>query len=489
MPNPLSSLDRAFALLDEGALDAAVALLDDALQRAEQSHGERSLPAARAHNDRGSLLRFLGDDEGALRSFERAAELTKDDDGARKEHLTYLLNAGDVLLRSGSLQDAEDAIRRSLQGRREVYGPSHPGYAFALEPLANVLLRQAKLDAALEAIEEAVANFRHHAHPRLATALAVRAEVLAAAGADTRTLAGVEALPDELLPAVAQTLHARLVDGDPRQLARVLYELLPLLEERLGSAHEVTLETWSAVANLEADGGDGEKRRQAISRVLRALDASGDGYGALEACLGLALAFADEGDDVRARETYEDARARATALQDDAALAQVLRNLGVYLEDSGKPAEATRALEEAVAAAFRFGDDILTGRCQAALGVVLSHEGSAAAPDVLAAAIARLPHEHMDALVARAHQEALASDRACGCGEVDVALAQELRELVKARVPGGLVADLALVTSDDDELSLDVRLSREPSPREQELLDEVVRAAHRRLREKALRGG
>src|SRR5690606_29023388 len=212
---------------------------------------------------------------GALRCFERAVELTAESEEGRREHLTYLLNVGDVLSRSGTLVDAEDAIRRSLQGRRELYGPSHPGYAFALEPLALVLLRQRKVESALEIIEEAVANFRHHGHPRLATALAVRAEALATAGADTRTLDGVDALPNELLPAVVQALEARLVDGDPRVLSRVLYELLPLLEERLGVAHDVTLQAWSAVANVEASG-DPEKRRFAIQKVLDALDGAGD---------------------------------------------------------------------------------------------------------------------------------------------------------------------------------------------------------------------
>lgn len=482
-------LDRAFALLDEGDLDGAVRLLDHAIARAEQLRAREPLAAARAHNDKGTLLRFVGDDEGALQCFERAIERTAGDEGAKREHLTYLLNAGDVLLRSGTLVEAEDFIRRSLQGRRELYGPAHPGYAFALEPLASVLLRQRKLDSALEAIEEAVANFRHHGHPRLATALVVRAEALATAGTGARLLAGAEELPDELLPALAQALEARLPDGDPRVLARVLDELVPLLEARLGPAHEATLQVWSAIANVEASGGDPEKRRAAITRVRQALDDAGDAYGALEACLGLALAFADEGDVARATEAYDDAERRAARLEDPAALAQVLRNRGVFLEDNGDVEGALRALEAAVREAARTGDETFEGRCQAALGVALAHEGRDDAARVLEAAVRALPEDHSDALVARAHLAALATGRACGCGEVDVALAQALRELVQGRLPPGLVGDVGLVTGDDDELSVDVQLLREASPREQELLDEVVRAAHRRLRERVLRGG
>ncbi len=482
-------LDRAFALLDQGELEGALSLLDDALATSQRAHGERSLPAARAHNDKGTLLRAIGDDEGALASFQRAVDLTADNDDSRREHLTYLLNVGDVLQRSGVLEDAEDAIRRSLYGRRELYGPSHPGYAFALEPLAQVLLRQAKLDLALEAIEEAVASFRHHAHPRLATAMAVRAETLAAAGADTRTLEGIESLPDELLPALAEALQSRLADGDPRMLARVLYELLPALEARLGAAHEVTIATWSAIANVEAHGGDPVRRREAILHVRRTLDTSGDGFGALEASLALALAYLDEGDEERARESYEDAKRRALATENDAAIAHALRSYGVYLDHIGATDEAISALGEATKAAVRSGDPQLEGRCHAALGVIFAHTGNPAAQSVLSLVAVLLPRDHGDALVARAHREALEEGRACGCGDVDVALSQALREMVKARLPRGLIDDIAVVSDADEELSLDVRLLREPSPREQVLLDEVVRAAHRKLRERVLREG
>ncbi|MFZ9886550.1 MAG: tetratricopeptide repeat protein [Myxococcota bacterium] len=485
-------LEMAYSLLDQGDLQGALRLLDDEVERAARVE-ESALPYAQALNDRGSFLRFVGDDEGAARSFVRAVELTVRDGNSRKEHLTYLLNLGEVLTRSGVLEDAEDAIRRSLQGRHEVYGPSHPGYAFALEPLADVLLRQGKLDPALEAIEEAVASFRHHGHPRLATAMAVRAEALALAGIDTTTVPGTEALPDELLGALAQALDGRTSFGDPRVLSRCANDLLEVTTARLGPHDEVTLALWVTLANLEAHAGSPERRRAAIVRVLEAKDALGDGEGALEACLGLALAHAEENDPQGALVRYDEAKERALALGDRGALAQVLRNMGVFLEDQGESDAALRTLENAVEAAHETQHEELQGRCEAALGVALAHAGDPRAVAVLAAAEAHLDHDHSDSLVVRAHRDALGADRACGCGEVDGALAQALRELIMARVPPGLVSDVALLPEpgddgDEERLALDVRLAREPSPQEQALLDEVVRAAHQRLRERVLRG-
>jgi tetratricopeptide (TPR) repeat protein len=484
---PAVSLEQALSLLDRGDEAGARALLEQQLAAALASAGPQSLAAAAAHNALGSFARLVGDDEAAAGAFCRAVDIATSLD-AQKEELTYLLNLGDVLERSGSLHHAEDAVRRSLQGRRELYGPAHPGYAFALEPLAQVLLRQGKHDAALEAAEEAVANFRHHRHPRQGTALALRAEVRAALGG-AELWGPLAELPEETLAAAAQAALSRLESGSAERMAPALLSLLEVLEARLGLDHFVPLALWSGLANVAAEGAPVPGRLTAIERVRAAHERRGELAGIIEATLALALAHHDAGDDEAREACFEEALGRAGGAP--ALVAEVERARGALLDVSGAHEDALPFLRAAVEAARRAGEAPLLGRCLAALGAAAVHAGERGEPTsaLLTEARALLGAGDENELFARAHEEALASGRPCGCGEQDPALLTALRELVLAQLPAGLADDVQFgVTGEDEGLAIEVLLKKEPSPSEQRLLDEVVKAAHRRLREKALAG-
>jgi hypothetical protein len=56
--------------------------------------------------------------------------------------LSYRLNLGMVLRMAGRLDGAETELRHGAEDRLAFYGREHPGYAFGLEPLAEVLLQR-----------------------------------------------------------------------------------------------------------------------------------------------------------------------------------------------------------------------------------------------------------------------------------------------------------------------------------------------------------
>lgn len=344
-----SPLDRAVALVREGRGEAAVALLEDAVTNARAAFGKGSSAHTRALSDLGSVLSFLGEDERAIAAFEEATAAPQQDPEAEKQRLTALLNLAEVLERQGHLIDAEDAARRSLQARREVYGPSHPGYAFALEPLAHVLLRRGKLEAAQEAAQEAIANFLHHQHPRLSSALALRAEIDAACGADPLAFAGD--LDEAALLEVAARVLERVEDADPRHARPLLLSLTQVLEDRAGLAHETTLDALTRFANLEAAGGDVALREAALERLRNGREARGEQQAALEAEVGLALVSVERRDREQAEARFVKARARAEVIGTREALALVERAEG-YLARAGAPKATDPALVQKAAAAL-----------------------------------------------------------------------------------------------------------------------------------------
>src|SRR5262249_46445791 len=192
---------------------------------------------------------------------------------------------------------------------------------------ARVVFARGNLADAHTLIDETVANFRNSRHPRIATALALRAEVLKAAGDATPPFAGTDDLPDEVVQQLIDAVHERLQHGaEPRLIRRVLDDLLPLAVSRLGEDSPSVVGILATVANLERDLGDRQAREQAIRQVIALQDRLGNAAGALQALMGLALARSDAGDREGAVATYEEALERADRLGERALRSQLLRN-------------------------------------------------------------------------------------------------------------------------------------------------------------------
>jgi len=481
-----TAIDLALALAREGRLVDAEQLLHRELQATEERCGRGSPQWASVHCDLGNLLYGTGQAHRAIEHFRAACSIpVPQDPETHKDLITYRLNLAMALAAAGRPAEAEAELRHNLQERLSFYGREHPGYAFGLETLAELLLDRGDLAAAREAIEETVANFWNNGHERVATALALRARIIQASGGHEPLFHCLDRLPDEI---VSSTAHAviRASGGHPELDKAILARLAEAVEARLGPDHETTLAVLSRLANISHHTGDEPGRVAAIQRVLASYLRQGRTEEAIHALQGLAMAQSDAGDWAASLGSYAQAHAHAQSLGRPDLAAQVLRNWGIALSTAGQTAEAERRLREAVAVAETGHDPELLGRTRIALGLFLQHtQRLAEARQVVEAGLATLDPAHPDAIMGRGHLTAMLENRSCGCGNTPDAVAAAFREFVLARLPQDLLSRLDVEIKDND-LSVNVALNREPTPAELDHLNNLIQSAtaefRRRLR-------
>lgn len=472
-------LERAMALLQEGRTLEAEELTRTAVGAAAAEHGDKSPQYATAQNALGAVLMNLGRLDWAADAFRKAAVVyVPDDTAAARDRLTYLMNLGYCLEMAERFDEAEQVLRDGLDARRLFYGREHPGYAFGLEPLADLLMRTGKTQEALAAVEETIENFWRNGHPRVATAVALRAEILRAADMDRPPFANLDALPDEIIEQMAQTILNRIDYQHPStSLRRVLDDLLPLLTGRFGEGHRLVLLTLQHMANLDRHLDDPAVREASLRRLLVIAERGGNFTLALQAVQGLALALSEAGQLEPAAAAYRDALQRAERLGEVGIRSQVLRNFGLFLSENERQAEAEPLLREAVTVAAAAPDTELLSRGRIALGIFLQHAGRLdEAQALLVAALNGIDPAHIDAVCARSHLDAVASGSSCGCGDRGKALAEACREFILKRVPPNLLSDVTVeVTADDFQVG--VHLDHEPTPEQLEQVERVIRHA------------
>jgi hypothetical protein len=481
---PSSTLDAAMERLEQGDPAGAEALLAEAREAAHAQVGEGAA-YAQACYEYAAILANTGQLGRALDAMREACAV----EGANtRERLTHLVELAHLLGRAGELDEAEHALRESLEGRRDLYGKEHPGYAFGLEPLAAVMARQGELDEALALADEAVANFVANRHDRRFGAIALRAEIAKAQDpkAQALTRGGDEALVARLARAV--------LDRDavtPRGRRGVLRELYDLVVEALGADDALALETLSCIANHEHALGPralAKRRIWALRRLVAAFRRAGHEAQTLDCMLGLALAESDAGDTAAACATYDKARVKAKRLGDRAARARVLRNFGLLLASVEQRQRAAKLLRAALGHARRARDELEIGSAAAALGIFLQHDGDLAeARPLLEEAVAHLETGHPDAVCAKSHLDAIDEHGSCGCGDSERALAATLEELIRRELPAGLLDGVDLDTSGDG-VSIQIQLARDPTPAEMKALQSATMRANATLRERLARG-
>jgi len=144
---------------------------------------------------------------------------------SRGRYFTHVMNLGDLLVYLEHYEEAERVLRAGLQGRADLYGRDHPGYAYGLEPLAEALLRAGQAKQALPLAEQATEIFWNHTHERTPELMAFRAYVRLAVDEDANAFQDMEAMPDDLVDvAIATTMTRAERDRvlGPRVLAALL---------------------------------------------------------------------------------------------------------------------------------------------------------------------------------------------------------------------------------------------------------------------------
>jgi tetratricopeptide (TPR) repeat protein len=491
---PTPTMTRAMELLRAGRTVEAEEVVVEAVEQASQRFGSHSAEHAHAQGELGSVLLAVGQLDRAAAAFRAACDgpAPRSEQDLR-DRLTHLMTLGQVLDMAGRLDEAEQALSEGLAGREKYYGRDHPGYAFGLEPLAELMLKRGKGDLAMEMIQEVIANFGRSGHPRIAGAIALRAEVLRAVGKTDPPFQILKKLPDDLVQQVVQKTLDRAGRSQDLTVNRsVLAALLPTL----GESHANVLDVLAAISNVErrlGQQGDPTVRQRALQRIIDIHDARHRAREALQATLGLALAQSDAGQHDDAIATYHRASVRAEQLGDAGQRSQVLRNLGLLLADIGRTDEAEQRLRAAMMAGAEGAlDATMLARARVALGIFLQHVGrlDEAAP-LLKAATNALEPADPDAITARSHLRAIESGGSCGCGDVGEtagqAVADAFREFVTARLPADLLAHFDVAVKEGD-FEIGVHLKREATEPELAHIERVVNHALNEFRRKLISG-
>ncbi len=151
-------------------------------------------------------------------------------EASRARYFTHVMNLGDLLVYLEHYDEAERVLRAGLQGRADLYGRNHPGYAYGLEPLAEALLRAGEAKQALPLAEQATEIMWNNTHERTPELMALRAYVRLAVDETANAFQDMEAMPDDLVQVAIDSAVAR-ASRYPDLGPRVLRSLLAWMDE------------------------------------------------------------------------------------------------------------------------------------------------------------------------------------------------------------------------------------------------------------------
>lgn len=488
-------IDAAMAALQAGDYQRADTIMEEAVRKTRpRFFGGSATEHAAALFDQGQIRSAAGDYAAAARSFRAAAEVPQPGEAGKKEQLTYLRIYGETLIRVGDLDGAELALRDGLDRRRAFYGPGHAGYAFGLEPLAELLWKRGETGEASSLAAEALHILGGEGNAQYASVLALFAFIQADLGCPLlhgpdREPEAQLGVPDELIDELVRGVFKQSTFAAPAIAARVVQDLRAGMEARFGPRHPWMPHILNHLANVARQAAEGEDvpdarefhaaRIEALETLAARFAEDGDIDQAHRADQALSLAYdaAGRADDSEA--ALRRALDRARSLGDPGRVAGVLRNLGIFLAHRDRRDEAEPIFREAIERSRQAGEAEPIGRALVALGILLQHAGRFDEAHVLLEeAIGHLPTGHPDAFSARSHLTAIADGQSCGCGDTSGALDAILREMVVPHVPPGLLESIHAEPSGN----LQVKLAREPTRAEMETLNRVIERARIEIR-------
>lgn len=486
MPNAGSTVDAAIAQLRAGERLQAETAVATAVREAEAREGRGSALWAAAQFDLARVLLELGDAQRAMEALRQACTMRGTTTAETIARLTYQVNLGQVLLTIGNAHEAERVLRGSLEERGKAFGTDHAGYAFGLEALADALIANGDAAQAVALAEQAATWFETAKHARFVQSAALRAIARKAAyGNDAVAFQEVSAWDDPTVWSIAQECLAKCAGAEPRIALAVLRELRDALAKRCGSETSRLVPWVVGIATAARAVPSPSDRQEALAWLVNVFDRQDDAANAIDAVIGTALAHEEAGSPHEAQVAYEEALRRARSVKNAGLLTDATRSYGLFLQKSERLEDAERMLREAVRHAESSVSDEQRGAASIALGILLQHGGQLQeARGILETGLGCLPATHPDALAARSHRDAIDRGTPCGCVDMRDALSSTLQDMVRQHLPEGLLERLIVGYDDKGGLDLQVRLVREPTPSERELVDRVLRQAVAELREK-----
>jgi hypothetical protein len=271
-PPPSPALQQALELLAAGKGEEAEDVVRSAAKQAKARHGSGSHPLAMAYADMARLHYRTGDHKKAASEFRHAADGPVPTGApARRDRLAFMFGFAACLDAMGKPGEAEKVYRQCASFARNLHGPTAPGYAVALEPLAAILLRTGNGGEAARLMDEAFDILWKHGDPQIAAAIPTRAEALKAVGRTDNAFHELADLPDELVVETVSHVIGRSGRGDGTRVRQVLADLLRFVDRRFGDGHPATADTLAAIAHHEAalgEEGDPKVRASAARRAV-----------------------------------------------------------------------------------------------------------------------------------------------------------------------------------------------------------------------------
>lgn len=468
-------LEQALEALKGGNAQQAETILNAAIKEAQEKHGQESPEYASAEFDLAKILVSIGQLPKAAEALRRAANVPAKEGQPQKMRLDYLTNLGEVLARMGQMDEALKVHEESLAEREKAFGKTSEGYAYGQAPLAEVLLAKGDIDAAERNIEAALAILWKAGRPQVVPFAALRAAIRSAKYADERPLLEpFDALPPQLQVELIKICLARTQRDNPKYSLHVLEELKERIEDSENHS-EALPQVVATYSNIAAAVGNHEARISSLQWLRKHLEENDDKPQALEVSVGLGLARDAAGDLEGAMKEFEESIKRAEPMG-HATRARVLRNYGVFLSRKNKKEDADKILVQAVAASEASGEQEGLGSSLVAQAVHFHHtERFEDAKPIFTRAVSVLPEKHPDSQYAKMHLAAIEKSQPCGCNDPKTALARTIAALVQPHLPKGLLTGLSVKSLDN--LNLEVALSRQPTPEEQEQLSRALNNA------------
>jgi len=479
-------LEAAMQALQKGDVNEAESLMKKAAKEAVEKHGERSVEALVAYHELGLVLVGAGRGEQSLEAFRKACEPpAKESPVGTTNRLTFELSLAGVLEQMGESEEAHKLVDRNLGERATVFGKNKPGYAIAQELRAWMLLRAKQYGAALNDVEQAAMVFGENGRPEIASAIALRAELLKLIGDKTPPFEGLESLPRSLVELVAGKIVDRVPQADPEIMVEVLKDLAAWLRDALGEQHLAPIHVLYKLSNLGKQMGDQDTRETALRGMIRGFDALCDSAQGFEAAMLLGVAQVEAGRYDAALDTLEDAKKRTETIADKAARSRVYRNIGTLYIERGQLPQAEEAFRAAIAQADQWKEFAEGARAKVALAITLQQQRKFEdAKALLEQGMKDLPEGDGDFLAAKDHLAALAKGLRSPLEELPKDPSQAVKQLVLQHAPKGLIESFEVVFK-EDEPDVQVKMAREPSPEEVRQLESVVQRALSAVRRRA----
>jgi tetratricopeptide (TPR) repeat protein len=463
--------DAAMEMLRRGEALQAEELLQQHLKTTADTFGTDSREYAWSQFDLATIYLGAGMNEKSILALRAACAVKPDGSRpAAKDRLTFLMNLGQFLEYDGQLDEAEQILRECLVERAAFYGRDHPGFAYGLEPLAGVLLRQNKLDEALTLADEAVANLLRNEHAHIVNAMALRAEILATRGDNTAIFAGHEVLSNDLVADLVTVSLPRASAAEPETGRHLLAHLFPIVRTS-------TINVLLHQSNLEKLLGNSARQAELLSHVVAASEAMGDTSVTVNVLKALAMAHNDMGNTEASERTYRDAAAKAQAANLVELQSNVARNFGLFLAEHKRLVDAREQMESALTLAQSTSDATLIGAAQVALGILYQHQGDKQrAALLLQEACEQLDPLSTDALCGRSHLTAIQTGAECGCSEATMqqALTEAIRLYVLQRLPAGLLKNIHVRFDAAHQWKIELEPARPPTVDEQQQVNRVL---------------